>query len=360
MQKNAKSFIIFERGDYMKFDFKNLSEKDKQIYAIKNRLVEVTGTNVYAVYKKILDMELDYNINYNTLNKTLSLNYTNLDLFSVLAVCRLFNLDTSYIFSAPDSEFETMPSPQNMVDGEKFVVLNDPLYFGKYNGYMYSYNPGSNEIINFDLDIQEGKAVLIYHGKSINHSGEAYNYDVKLEGIPILIRNCNNIFILFTRDSGGFFFLYFDYKKYNKAEMYYRKGILVTNSSLNDKPPMFQNFVLVRNKVLDEKLSLIEGLLKITNDNCFIRKDKLLELKENDEDVTNLFDKCGYIINHELGEYYCINESLILKAVDKNFVPDILKALLKIRNNSEQPGRIIYEDDINISYFAKYHIQNLL
>lgn len=159
--------------------------------------------------------------------------------------------------SAPDSEFETMPSPQNMVDGEKFVILNDPLYFEKYNGYMYSYNPGSDEIINFD------------------------------------------------------------YKKYNKAEMYYRKGILVTNSSLNDKPPMFGNFVLVRNKVLDEKLSLIEGLPKITNDNCFIRKDKLLKLKENDEDVNNLFDKCGYIINHELGEHYCINESLILKAVIK-------------------------------------------
>lgn len=70
-------------------------------------------------------------------------------------MCRLFNLDTSYIFSAPNSEFETMPSPQNMVDGEKFVILNDPLYFGKYNGYMYSYNPDSNEIINFDLDIQE-------------------------------------------------------------------------------------------------------------------------------------------------------------------------------------------------------------
>lgn len=154
--------------------------------------------------------------------------------------------------------------------------------------------------------------------------------------------------------------MYFDYKKYNKAEMYYRKGILVINSSLNDKPPMFENFVLVRNKVLDEKLYLIEGLLKITNDNCFIRKDKLLELKENDDDVTNLFDKCGYIINHELGEYYCINESLILKAVDKNSVPNILKAFLKIRNNSEQPVCIIYEDDINISYFAKYHIQNLL
>jgi len=86
----------------------------------------------------------------------------------------------------------------------------------------------------------------------------------------------------------------------------------------------------------------------------------LLELKDNDEDVNNLFDKCGYIVNHELGEYYCINESLILKAVDKNSVPDILKALLKIRNSSELPGRIIYEDDINISYFAKYHIQNLL
>lgn len=345
----------------MKFDFNNLSDKDKHIIAIKERLnsvLESKEQTKYSVWKEISNLELDYEINYNTFRATLSLSDSNLDLFSVLALCKLWNLDTSYIFSSPNSNFEIMPSPQTMVNGEKYVILDDQFYFGKYNGYMYSYNPGSNQLVHFDLELNKGSAKLVYHGSTINYSGETSNFDMTLEGIPILVRNCNNIFILFTQDSGSFFFIYFSYKKYNQSDMYYRKGIVVTNSSLNDKPPMLSNFVLVRNKVPNQKLYLVEGLLKITGDNCFISKEKLLDLKKNDEDVAKLFDLCGFIVNHELGEYYCINESLIIKATKENAVPEILKALMKIRNCSEQPKRIIYEDDINISYFAKYEIQN--
>lgn len=119
-------------------------EKLKQISAIKERLnTELTkfkemGGSIYALLD-ILEKKYKFNLSYDTLNKTLSTgNTTTLDFFCVLALCRYWKLDISYILSPADSKEKPMPAADSMISSMKYKVLDDPAYLGTYYGYLSS------------------------------------------------------------------------------------------------------------------------------------------------------------------------------------------------------------------------------
>ena len=105
---------------------KQLEVIKKKILAIfeqkKNEAFNETGKplTIYSLYYKILPERYkefgDLGISYSTFRNTLTeRSEQTVDMYTVLALCHLWNLDVSYIFTSPDVEEVEMPPIGEMV-----------------------------------------------------------------------------------------------------------------------------------------------------------------------------------------------------------------------------------------------------
>ena len=114
--------------------------KQEQMCAIKNRLLNKFHESNLTIYRLLEEAKniSGFSLNYDTFRKTLDPNSTTLDIYSVLALCRYWNLDVSYILSSPDTKETPMPDVEKME-----LITFDPVHhtyiqLGKTVGNAFS------------------------------------------------------------------------------------------------------------------------------------------------------------------------------------------------------------------------------
>lgn len=333
-------------------------EKKRQIEEVKKRLnVEydnfvMRGGNYHSLLK-ILNDGQQFELNYDTLRKTLSMQGYTLDFFCVLALCRYWKLDTAYILSPPDNKEKPMPAADAMMDSIKFKVLDDTAYLGTYYGYLSSNKKGSSALHKMRLKIETSQAgsftaTLTIESDVVDKEG-IRTLKKELHGVPILSTFNNNIAITLTDDIGNFFFLYTNYKKYLTPRVFYRKGIAITSAATDEREPVMQTFVLFDRPIPEEKLCYIPGLLLPPQDIVAISEDSLNTLKEEYPVVAQLVENFQYLIKEHKEIVYDINEISVLAEKSDMSKEDRLKALTLLKEKSLAADKFFFTSSLNES-----------
>ena len=339
------------------------SFKHDQIQAIKKRLDDERVKHGLTTYKlaEALKKETGFtDINYNTVQSALSFSKDALDITVVIAICRLYHLDTAYILSPPGTPEPALPIDQ--ANTAKFKMLDDSRYFDKYCGYFYSPNHKSGELVRFELEIQstEGKttAILHYHGRPRTVNGVVEPDERTMYGTPCLCTRHSNVYIQLTNDFGDFYYLYFNRQEFRSHNMYFRRGVALTASSLRNHPVLQLNFVLFARPVPDEKLIYIPGLLADVSRTFSISKDKMDALRSSNTLIENFYKCFEHILEHDADTVYPINEEQILLSNSPSMDRyDIIKALLLLKDESSASKRVVHEDIEDFAVFSKNYLQ---
>lgn len=338
--------------------------KHDQIQAIKKRLndaVKRTNLNVHQLTDAI-NQKNDIEVNYNTIRNVLNYKCDALDLTTVIAISRYLHLDTAMLLSPPNTRDTTLQNAEDFMPSSKFVILDDSKYFGKFHCFFFSPNHKSSELIRFDLDIEDkdgsAKATMHYYGRPTSVYGERTIDSRVLYGIPYVDKLHSTIFITLTNDTGDFYFLYFNWQHFRSHDLYFRRGIALTASSLRDHPVLFMNFVLFARPVSSEKLPYISGLLADVSPTFSIPEDTVISLRNSEPLVNSFFEEFGYILEHNKKTMYTVNETQILSSSSDTMTEiDVIKALLLLKDASTASKRIVYEDIESFSSFSKNHLQ---
>lgn len=343
----------------------NEFERD-QILVIKQRLNRILKKNGYSgndhnKLKDLLNKEYGYNIYYQTMADTLSENRLgSLNMICVIAICRYFNIDIAYVLSEPDNPNSEIYETENQFISEKFSILNDSKYFGKYYGYFYSPKESEHCIDEFSLEIkpENGKIVaqlsVNYH--SVNQSGESYLINKKLSGTPILV-NPSNIYIVFTEPNGLFIVLSFSFVLYSQNNLYFRRGAMITRGQMAGRPPLLQSFVMFSKKLSQENVQkYLPGFLLLYDSVFHLPTNQLKELCESHPEVNNVFNTFRYIFDGNCESYYRVDESQILTVAKRSNISnaDIIKALQLMKIYATDAKRIYFPELIEFSEFSKY------
>ncbi len=336
--------------------------KHEQIQAIKKRLNDARGgLTIYKLTEDIKEKTEFTNTHYNTVQSTLNHASDALDISVVIAICRLLHLDTAYVLSPPGTPDPGIPNNQLSVG--KFTLLDDPKYFGTFHGFFYSPNHRSPELVRFDLIIEKTKdsasATMLYHGRPQTVHGTVEPDERTLHGVPCLCVRHSNIYIQLTDDMGDFYYLYFNRQEFRSHNLYFRRGIALTGSSLGSHPALQLNFVLFAREVPDEKLKYIPGLLADVNRTFYISKSKLDEVRNEEPIVESFYTSFRHILDHDAKQMYPINEAMLLQSASSSSMSpnDVVKALLLLKASSSAPNRTVYEDIEDYSSFSKNVLQ---
>lgn len=303
--------------------------------------------NYYKLYNAINGKP--YEINRTTLTKTIE-GPGNLNLICVIGLCKFFNIDPAWLFSHPnmnDDEFSEM----KFIEGKRFQDLNDLHYSGSFFGYCYSQKPVSNGIDFFTLNISA-------NNKKANLKMRISENDIReYVGTPILVAP-DTVFILFKSELGEYIFMTFTYSDYKTTSMYYRQGAFSTHSREQKRCPLIQNFVLFDREIeMDEEhKQLISGLLSMNSDIIHIPEEKFNAICENEKikrTFENLLSIDGSPIVIRPHQYYTINESSFIKAINPTNIDDAVYALLLLKSISTDPKKLAYPHNELYAKFSK-------
>lgn len=334
----------------------NSEKKQAYTMAIKNRLsgeyskFQKQGGTVRGLCKTLNDT-YGFSLNIDTLRNTLSsANHSTLDLFCVLAVCRYWKLDVSYILSPPENQEKPMPAAEKVADSIQYKVLDDPDYLGTYYGFLFSNKEDDATLHRMTLGISRAKdggftADLTVESVVSGKTG-AMPLKKELRGVPILSNFNRNIAITFTDTLGNFFFLYTNYEKYLASRVYYRKGIAVTSASTAEREPVMQTFVLFDRPISEEKLCYIPGLLQPPQKTFPISEKDLQALSEESPLVAQLVEDFQYLLEHHREVFYHINEVSILAEQSLMSKPDRLRALTLLKEYAATPSKFFFSTNL--------------
>lgn len=337
-----------------------------QINIIKKRLNDEyeryvdRGGNINHL-RTTLNNNYSFELNYDTLRKTLSLQDHTLDFFCVLALCRYWKMDTAYIFSPPDNEVKPMPAVESQLASGKYVVLNDKDYLGTYYGFLLSNKPGQNDLHRMRLKIEDtpgGFAATLTVESEVRRPDGKKPLKKQLHGTPILSTFNNNIAILMTDDIGNLFFLYTEYKPYLGQGVYYRKGVAVTSGATSEREPVMQAFVLFERPIPEEKLAYIPGLLLPPQTAFSVTQDSMEQLKANQPLLEQFFEEFDYLLEHNQEMTYLINETVILAEKSSMSREDRIKAILLLKEKALAANRFFFTPDADYPTFSKRYLQS--
>ena len=353
----------------------NEEKQDKrkitQRIAIKERLRLIKDSCAPTLTMRDIWSEVSpkyYEISYNTFLNTFKedLDVSTLDIYTILAVAKYYKIPVHLLLSGADLSLEEFAVRAGLKQTQGFIPLDD--YIGQYKGYMNSFNKDKTEISSFELEISVSDtgvphAILIHHSEMITAGGELRSIDIEYRGTPILVLNNKTIYMTLTSDTGRFLILTFTYQKYLTGELYYRKGAVLTVES-NQLEPVILNFVLFRYPVdLSENEIFLKGLLKITNEThqqYTVPLQSIEELCLHYPEVNAFIErfKATSVISEE--PVYQIDEGMALYIADQDNPQrksSVMKALLRLREQSTLPDRLIYPSYTPYSRLGK-EIQN--
>ena len=333
--------------------------KQEQMCAIKNRLLNKFHESNLTIYRLLEEAKniSGFSLNYDTFRKTLDPNSTTLDIYSVLALCRYWNLDVSYILSSPDTKETPMPDVEKMVNTSKFRILDDEKYTGTFHGYMYSHKEMFSHMKHFELTIHKSaehfKANLTLHAISKPDGIHETKFPKHLTGTPILV-NSNVIFIILTNSLGEFFILSFNYTPYRRGTLYFKQGFILSCATEVSHPVLMQRFVLFSKPISPEHMKDLPSFLLLNNRIFHVPADAMEELAQANPNVQKIFDHFGYLLEHSRKEMYCINEAQLLNSYDPAIsVNEILKGLIAMKSVASDATRIFIADSTILAEFSK-------
>ena len=332
--------------------------KSEQIQAVKERLNQEynkfanNGGTLYSLHK-ILNERQGFELNYDTLRKTLNPQSSTLDFFCVLALCRYWKLDTAYILSPPGNTQKPMPPAEAMVDSIKFKALDDPAYLGTYYGFLFSNKKDNSDLHRLCLKIEPSQgggfaAALTVESNVVDKDG-VRPLRKELHGIPILSAFNSNIFMTLTDDMGNFFFLYMNYKKYITPRVFYRKGVAVTSAATDEREPVMQSFVLFDRPIPEDKLCYIPGLLLPPQDSCPITEEALNTLKREHSAVARFAEEFDYMIREHRETVYDVNEISILAEKSSMSREERFKALSLLKERALAANKFFFTSNLTES-----------
>lgn len=335
--------------------------KSQQIHAIKKRLNDArNGKSIYEIYEGIKKGPDFFEFSYNTLSDTLCGTKNSLNLCVALATCRYLNLDISKVFARPTEEFKDLVNDSS--SRGPFQVLDDPHYLGKFYGFYYTPHPNRTELIRFDLELQRDgdstTATMTYYGQPVDVHQHT-NLDVRvLHGIPYVDTLHSNIHIELTNEQGDYYFIYYNAQHLRSHDLYFRRGIVVTPSSVTSNLPISQSFVMFALKVEDSKLPIVRGLLADVSPNFQIPKSRFLQLCKDNPAIDKFYTTFQYLLEHDSPLTYSINESVILSIPQQEMNRlEVAEALLLLKGASSASIRQVYDDPDSYALLSRDVIQ---
>ena len=293
--------------------------------------------------------EIAYNTFLNTFKEEPSI--STLDIYTVLAIARYFNIPVHLLLSGPDLSLEEFAIRSGLKQSNGFIPLTD--YIGHYHGYMNSFNKDHTELSSFDLSISVSDtgvpyALLVHHFEAFSAGGKLRKHDIEYRGTPILVLNNSTIYMTLTSEAGRFLILTFTYQRYVSGELYYRRGAVLTIET-NRLEPVILNFVMFHHPVdIRKNESYLKGLLKMTNEThqLFTVSEKAADALSREHPEVRAFlerfEGSNVICRDDV---YQIDEGMALYMSNQD-EPDrrngVMKALLQLREHSTLPDRLIY------------------
>lgn len=350
--------------------------RDQQLEAIKKRILNVFEQKkeeaqkcnqkiptIYSLYHELQNKYNDLGISYSTFRNTLTkCEMGSADVYTILALCHHWHIDISFIFSAPDVNEERMPPISDLISlsNGNFVILDDPSYMGKFYGYMHSQNTNHRkQPIEFELSIDENNGRVEATMDYIIPSGKNRIF----HGIPIRSTKRNTIFIIFTMEDGNYFIFQYEYKKYALRNLYYRKGLVLTTSSVTYNP-MVQSFVIFERKIPTRKKKYINGILPLSDSEFYISKNEYQALVNNIEVVKKFDERLSFLFSMDEDIVYQISENQIFDTLHKHSyqnidLEEVCSALNILKDHSLAPTRLQYDNCQPIAAFARKFIQEI-
>lgn len=330
-----------------------------QYTAVKNRLNK-KFTEAGLTINKLRD-ELnrlcDFEINYETLRKTLDLSSSTLDVYCIIALCKYFNMDVAYALAEADQSFTDTLAEATPYLAEKFTDLTDSKYFGTFYGYMYSpkrTNPGMD---SFVLKVAPHGLHTMAHLSITHHTsnsvGEPVEVRRELVGRPVLVRP-GIIYIVFTEPQGAYYIFSYSYVQYNKSPLYYRRGAILTQGRQSSRQPLVQSFVLFNHTVAPENMDIIRGLLLLNDQKFHVPMRALDELARSNESVGRLVNHLRYIFDNKREAYYLVDETQILHSLDGCMTKaEAIRALQIMKTCATDATRVFFPDLDDYAEFSK-------
>lgn len=277
-----------------------MDKKERHIKAIKNKLNSCfpkhkNNDSIYKIVQSLND-DFGYDFTYNTVYNTLKLDNNTLNTVVVIALCNYWNLDLNYILADPDEDCTNKQNYTLQKKNDKFVVLNDKKYEGKYHCYflnhflddsptLYDLHKATLEIF---IDENNSKSVFKVLTNKKTYNNDSIKVEKVFYGTPYLATFSNNIVMLLTNTLGDFYFLTMDYKHYDKSVMYFRIGNLQSSTSRDDRAPIMEKIAIFRKEIKEENEKYVLGLLSLDSSKISIRK-KDLDLLRKDHDIIDKF-----------------------------------------------------------------------
>ena len=350
-EQNAKDTKKFKRVDN--------ETRENQYKAIKKRLNKKFAEMDISLNKlrDKLNETCNFEINYETLRKTLDEKCNTLDIYCVIAMCRFFDIDISYVLAEPDRPLNDIINEENHYVSEKFTELDDRNYHGTYTGFFYTPKKGHDVIDDFELTISKRESgvfsTIEINFHSVNSVGEKVVDKKRLSGKPVLVRP-GVVYIRFTDNAGYYYIFSFAYAQYNKTGMYYRRGVILTQGRTSTRQPMVQAFVMFSHGVAPENMEMIKGLLLLNNAKFHVPARELEMLVRENRTVRCLFNNLNYIFEKKREPYYVVDEVQILHSLDGCMTQtEALAALQLIKAHATDANRVFFIENDDYSEFSK-------
>ena len=341
-------------------------EQNRHIRSILSKAFKDSGLNQNQLLDA-LNRETGYEIAYNTLSTAITPPSTDgddldttINLYTVIALCRYYHLDTAYVLSPPGTAEPAASPSAELINTSKFHALDDLKYCGTYHGYFYSPNQRSTDIIHFKLEIpapsESHTSRFTYYGTHMSTERESQS-DIRIFfGTPILSTVSSNIYIILTNDFGDFYFMYYDRHVFRKSKLYFRRGIIATPSTIGGYEPEFQIFALFSQELSQDKEILLKGLLNGIGSKFFVKTDELKQLRSEYKIVDDFCQRYNHILEHDIMNVTFINEAMFLNDPSDTDRADDVEALLLMKTQSIIPSRIVFSENDQISKFCKKYI----
>ncbi len=318
-------------------------ERKQQILAIKQKLL--TRFNAEGIsYNKLLEElnnRYNFNLQYNTLRKTISMEQTStFDAMCLVALCKYWNINLSYLFASSDSNTDENEDILAYISGEPFEYLNDPAYEGTFHCYTY---PRSNShddaiwkgILRITISKKHAEAYLEIH--ETNDDGASPKIK-KFWGTAVYAKTPRNIILYLRSPFGSYCFINFLYVPYNNnGKMYYRTATFTSCTINGPKYPRMQKMIILDHEASPENLKYIKGLLKIDTESIMIPVDDFDCICRSHEEVANF--KIKFENELSVSHYDCyIFDPLNFKSRIKSITDDDMKALMILSGYSLSPN----------------------
>lgn len=240
---------------------------------------------------------------------------------------------------------------------DKYVVLPDADYAGTYYGYFAPESRRKKTPNKFTLKIEKDETTgmkatmttsLVYKEKD---GEDRYTKEI-YHGVPVLSK-ASDIIVIFmvNNENGDFRQICFSYEKYKDGMgLLYRQGILLSGDQEHKPDLGMQSCLLFTREIDESKNKLLLGMLKVPNHTFGLSVEKAQRLASQNDQFAEFMNKHGERLQRK--EVYVVREDSIINAVDSSEQPEVIEAVLLMKQESELVNVFHYRAKYRYRKFA--------